>query len=842
MEDVQSSLALANHLEENGQIKDAYISYVSLAQDSLSYLKDIKFIQSAIISQPKQYAALISAMRTCLSHIEHIIETHSPGTPARILPQHTGDSTKIPKPPLPPKPSRIHKPVLPPKPIRGVISRPSSPTSDEHLQDKSSEQQPHPHQSIQQQQQQSTESVARPKPPTPNTASNSRPYSVPSPDNRSLQTHRPLTEIRGPSENAAIVSDGEVDPTYLVPAQTNVDSLNSSISGQSPSDHVPLIPAPPLLTTHRILQTRLDDLEIAIKEMKYRKQQLQGKDHQALDPMAEDDINHRILQYSRQMADTKQILNRVRTIYMSAATIPTIMHFKAHITAYQITQIEAVIFNAIPPSALLSHSPKQPHPRIVASTDFFNYFTRLIEHSILFPQEASARAQLIHYWIKVASRCLELNNYQTLKAIVSALGTPPVERLRRTWAYIPKKSVTKLETLGELMSEADNYGRYREQMGMVNTTVVNGKSVAQIRAEHFTKPTIPFLGTFIHDITYLMAAFKSSPASASMSPEDEPRIHEVLEIMRRFQQGPKYQTGLPGTYQKAHQKHHFRPAISNALHRGASGIGRISSNGIFGFGSSNNSSSNGNGNGRDSSGGASMLNGYSADDDDKDGEDTEDGNMEEQQEMVTQYLLMRPWVNQDTVDQLSLLREPPRQKTNTMNSAGHRSSGGGPGGQTSSMLSNSSSSVIRNSNGNISLMTSSSSGSSLSRPTSVEDEQHSYRGSEEYHTRHSTGSGGSSSGSGSSSGNLWPFRRSMDQARPTTLHDPSGAPLTYQPSPTTSSPLSTTSTQAAPIVPPRPPNMTKSAPTQQQQNPTVTNDEFKAVLAQRLAKVASDAS
>ncbi|ORZ19841.1 ras guanine nucleotide exchange factor domain-containing protein [Absidia repens] len=636
MEEVQSSLTLANQLEENGQIKDAYMSYVSLAEDSLSFLKDIKFIQSAIISQPKQYASLISAMRTCLSHMEHIIETHSPGTPARILAQHTGDSNKLPKPPLPPKPSRIHKPVLPPKPARGVISRPSSPTSDEYLQDKSSEQtQP-------QQTQQPVESVVRPKPPTPNTVSNSRPYSVPSPDNRTLQKHRPFTEIRPPSDSTIIVSDGEVDPTHLVPAQTNVDSLNSSIS----SDHIPLIPAPPLLTTHRILQTKLDDLEMSLKETKSRKQQLLS-DHQVLDPMTEDDINHHILQYSRQVADTKLILNRVRTIYMSAATIPTIMHFKAHITAYQITQIEAVIFNAIPPSALISHSAKQPHPRIVASTDFFNYFTRLIEHSILFPQEASARAQLIHYWIKVASRCLELNNYQTLKAIVSALGTPPVERLRRTWAYIPKKSVTKLETLGELMSEADNYGRYREQMGMVNTTVVNGKSVAQIRAEHYTKPTIPFLGTIIHDITYLMAAFKSSPASSNMAPEDEPRIHEVLEIMRRFQQGPKYQTGLP--------------AISNALHRGASGIGRISSNGLFGFGGNSNNT-NVNGNGRESTGGTSIISGYGAEDDDKDGDDTEDGNMEEQQEMVTQYLLMRPWVNQDTVDQLSLLREPPRQR------------------------------------------------------------------------------------------------------------------------------------------------------------------------------------
>lgn len=674
--------------------------------------------------------------------------------------------------------------------------------------------------------------VIRPRPPTPGTAAPSRPYSVPSPDSRHLQKHRPFTEIRVPSnddddDDTTIVSEGEVDPTHLVPAQTIVDELNSSISGQTSSDHIPLIPAPPLLTTHRTLQVKLDGLEMTLKATKARKQQLLG-DHNALDPMTEDDINHRILQYSRQVADTKQVLNRVRTIYMSAATIPTIMHFKAHVTAYQITLIEAAIFNAIPPSALLSHSAKHPHPRIVASTDFFNYFTRFIEHSILLPQEASARAQLIHYWIKVTSRCLELNNYQSLKAIVSALGTPPVERLRRTWAYIPKKSMAKLESLSELMSESDNYGRYREHMGMVNTTVVNGKSVAQIRAEHYTKPTIPFLGTIIHDITYLSAAFKSSSTHATMAAEDEPRIHEVLQMMARFQQGPKYPTYLPGTYIKAHQKHHFRPAISNALHRGASGIGRISSNGIFGFGASN-TSNNVNGNGRDSTG-ASIISGDGADDDEKDGDESEDGNMEEQQEMITQYLLMRHWVTQDTVDQLSHLREPPRQKSNstTGGTNGHRSSGG----QTSSsILSNSNSSIMRNSNGNISINTNSSSGGS--RPTSVDEDQQ-YRGSEEYAK---PGSGASSGNS--SSNNFWPFRRSVDQSRPTTLHDPTGMSLSHQPSPTTSSPLSASSpsTQAAPVVPPRPPTIARPFA---QQSHSPNNDEFKAVLAQRLAKVASD--
>lgn len=138
------------------------MTYLSTAQKSLQLLYDIKFVHSckvqqvlvegnvlqcltlalsAIISQPKQYSALISAMRTCLTHIESIIETHSPaakpkpGVVSEERPTSTTSTTisKAPPPPLPPKPSRIHnnKPNVPPKPSRTALSRPSSPTKEQ---------------------------------------------------------------------------------------------------------------------------------------------------------------------------------------------------------------------------------------------------------------------------------------------------------------------------------------------------------------------------------------------------------------------------------------------------------------------------------------------------------------------------------------------------------------------------------------------------------------------------------------------------------------------------------------------------------------------------------------
>jgi hypothetical protein len=496
------------------------------------------------------------------------------------------------------------------------------------------------------------------------------------------------------------VADGEIDPTQLVPAQTNTsDSLTPNTPSAISTNHVPYIPIPPLLTTHRVLQAKLDELESSLKDYRVQKQQLISGEQSH---MTENELNEAIHKYTPYVAEAKHTLNKVRTLYMSAATIPTILHFQPGLVAYQITRIESAIFLAIPSHALLTHSAKNPHPRIVASTDFFNYVTRLIEHSILLPQEASTRAQHINHWIKVASKCQELNNYQSLKAIISALGTPPVQRIRRTWAYIPKKSMARLDTLSELMSEANNYGKYREHMGMVSTSVLNGRSVSLIQAEHFKKPTVPFLGTFIHDMTYLLAAVQQSQPAAppgvpvrtssrvNMQPPDpkqDPRISSILELVQTFQSCPKYDRKPNSLNAKTVQKTNGqnRPTLSQAIHRSKSSFGRLG--GAIGFG---------NGDGNESNGGEK--------------ERADDFDAEEQQSLVTQYILMRPWVSQNTVDELSILREPVRPVKPNM-------------GRSSSVGSHYASSLMSNS----SIMRISSGASTFDgRPESLDETSRSY--------------------------------------------------------------------------------------------------------------------
>ncbi|KAG2205228.1 hypothetical protein INT47_009493 [Mucor saturninus] len=694
MEDPQSSLALASHHFDNGQIKDAYSIFLSTAQSAIKPLFDVKFVHNSIVSKPANSVALLSILHTCVDHIEKIMEYHSP-------------TTKI-APPLPPKPTHVSKPVLPPKPTSKLPPIPIPSKTTPLLMKRS---------------------VSNREKVTPSTTQQH------TRSNSSMQHNLSSPQPELNSE----IADGEIDPTHLVPAQTsNSDSLTpTGGSNGIKTDHIPLIPVPPLLTTHRVLQAKLDELESSLKDYRVRKQQLsRGEEQQFNYQMTEIELNEAISKYTPFVAEAKHTLNRVRTLYMSAATIPSILHFAPGLVAYQITRIESAIFLAIPNHALLSHAPKSPHPRVVASTDFFNYITRLIEHSILLPQEASVRAQHINHWIKIANKCQDLNNYQTLKAVVSALGTPPVQRLKRTWAYIPKKSLGRLDAMNELMSEHNNYGKYREHMGLVSTAVLNGKSVNLIQSEHYKRPTVPFLGTFIHDMTYLLAAVgqqqqktgteppsipmrtSSRQYHGSVQPQhQDPRINKLLETLSRFQATPTYDRKPNVANAKMIQKSQgqVRPSLSQAIHRSKSSFGRLG--GAIGFGNSNTAI-----NTVDGSTTTDYFNGTSHGSETSafDGSGKDDFDTEEQQSLVTQYLLMRSWVSQNTVDELSLLREPASASSKI--GSGRSSSMGSH--YTNSVMSNTSSLMRINSShspATSSTLTFASSMYDNSRPASFDD-------------------------------------------------------------------------------------------------------------------------
>ncbi|CAG8462081.1 2198_t:CDS:2 [Paraglomus occultum] len=510
------------------------------------------------------------------------------------------------------------------------------------------------------------------------------------------QNSHPLSFLYEKSNVAckAVYPEGAVDPTNIVEATVITDIHNmqnpSSPTSISFTDHVPKIPASPLLTSHSRLEQKIRVLETKIAEYravsKDRESGVGIKDDkgQLLSDLTDEEISDAIREFNATLAASRRAITKTLKLVQKAAIEFDALQFPPYLIAYQLTLIESAIFLEIDPTALLTHSLKTPDAKITASTDFFNYLTRLVELTILTPTEAATRAQIIHHWVKVAVKLNELQNYQTLKAILSALGTPPIMRLKRTWTCIPKKSTTKLETLNEMMSEARNYQKYREF----------------IQKKGFARRTmVPFLGTFIMDATYLLAAVKSqsqvgssqhgngppppTPNSTSVSvstpsspnivaARDDPRVQELLQTMHRYQTGPKFSSTPPSPYVKSSTKHnsHFRTAsLSAALYRG----------------------------------------GYKRNDDD-------DETLEEKQCLITHYLLTRPWMPEKSVDELSILREPPKYKNGNTSSSQRNSGGRLSSSLVSNPYSESTSTITTSEMGRTS-----SGGSNDSRPNSMED-------------------------------------------------------------------------------------------------------------------------
>ncbi|KAJ3290020.1 Ras-specific guanine nucleotide-releasing factor RalGPS1, partial [Blyttiomyces sp. JEL0837] len=173
-------------------------------------------------------------------------------------------------------------------------------------------------------------------------------------------------------------------------------------------------------------------------------------------------------------------ISRVLNQIQLANSVATIFSFRPIGLAFQLCLIEHKLLRKIHPSDLLTHAPPyHPNPSLQAASDFFNYLTRIIEISILEPVLPADRAKVIIRWIKVSNHLRKFNNFQTLKAVVSALNTPPIARLKKTWATVKRKpEVADLNEHKTLLSEQNNYQSYRELM---KTSI--------------SRPMIPFLAT-----------------------------------------------------------------------------------------------------------------------------------------------------------------------------------------------------------------------------------------------------------------------------------------------------------------------------------------------------------
>ena len=167
----------------------------------------------------------------------------------------------------------------------------------------------------------------------------------------------------------------------------------------------------------------------------------------------------------------------------------SIMDFDPLEFARQLTIKESKIFCAILPEELLgtewnkktNSTAVNVRAKSTLSTDLAN----LVADTILANEDQKKRAVIIKQWVKIAKKCLLLNNYDSLMAIICSLNSSTILRLKKTWEIVSQKTKVTLENLRTIMDVSKNY------------------SVLRQRLQTQVPPCLPFVGTYLTDLTFV---------------------------------------------------------------------------------------------------------------------------------------------------------------------------------------------------------------------------------------------------------------------------------------------------------------------------------------------------
>lgn len=160
-----------------------------------------------------------------------------------------------------------------------------------------------------------------------------------------------------------------------------------------------------------------------------------------------------------------------------------ITDFDALELARQLTLMESALFQAIAPEDLLQTG-RRKVASLTAMSTLSNRITGWVADSILDETDPKRRAALLKFFIKLSARCLELNNFSTLFALLAGLNSSTILRLKKTWDALAPKYRHLMDRLRVLIEHSRNHREYRQRLKEANL------------------PALPFLGLILTDITF----------------------------------------------------------------------------------------------------------------------------------------------------------------------------------------------------------------------------------------------------------------------------------------------------------------------------------------------------
>ncbi|NWZ85613.1 RGL1 protein, partial [Poecile atricapillus] len=232
--------------------------------------------------------------------------------------------------------------------------------------------------------------------------------------------------------------------------------------------------------------------------------------------------------------------------------------FQDHIVAEQLTYMDVMLFRRVVPyhclGSIWSQRDKKENknlaPTVRATITQFNAVTKCVISTILGTRELKIqqRAKIIEKWIKIAHECRILKNFSSLRAIISALQSNSIYRLKTTWMCVSKDILLMYEELSEIFSDHDNYLTSREllmkeatsKFANLDSSEKENQKKSQKRLQlqknkGVMQGTVPYLGTFLTDLIMLDTALQDYVEGGLINFEKRRREFEVIAQIKLLQ-------------------------------------------------------------------------------------------------------------------------------------------------------------------------------------------------------------------------------------------------------------------------------------------------------------------
>lgn len=114
------------------------------------------------------------------------------------------------------------------------------------------------------------------------------------------------------------------------------------------------------------------------------------------------------------------------------------------------------------------------------------------------------------HWIEVALNLRRIKNFNSLKAVIAGLTNESIYRLKNmVWSKLGKSTTSNFKMLSSIVDDVNNQTVLRQtQLEMEGTAKVSLQ-------DDFSFGTIPYLGTFFTDLTFIDTRFPSIIISKS---------------------------------------------------------------------------------------------------------------------------------------------------------------------------------------------------------------------------------------------------------------------------------------------------------------------------------------